>query len=277
MTFARAADAYLEFKDRAARHPDIRRLRRLKRALGHAKLVRDVVHADLVAAAKALKPDGTPATRNREVIGPAAAVLHYAAENGWRGWLRIKRFKEPRPATRAAAPEVPTLLLANLPAPKHRDAGLLWHRRLLVLWLFRQGDRVSDPLRVEWPQIDLEARNVTLRIGKGDRWRIVPLDDQVWECLANAPAEVERDGPLFPWETRSGVYAWLRPLVRRLGIAFTPHMARHSLGKALNDAGEGLRTIMDTLGHADAKSSMRYQAGDIEVVRAAKRKLARIG
>ncbi len=37
--------------------------------------------------------------------------------------------------------------------------------------------------------------------------------------------------------------------------------------------GASLRTIMDRLGHTDVKSSLRYQAGDIEVVREAGRKL----
>ena len=37
----------------------------------------------------------------------------------------------------------------------------------------------------------------------------------------------------------------------------------------MNEDREGLRTIMATLGHANVKSSMRYQAGDITVVRAA--------
>jgi len=51
-------------------------------------------------------------------------------------------------------------------------------------------------------------------------------------------------------------------------------MARHALGKALNDQGAGLRTIMAALGHADPRSSIRYQAPDIEVVRAATAKIS---
>jgi len=42
-------------------------------------------------------------------------------------------------------------------------------------------------------------------------------------------------------------------------------MARHSLGRWLNEADASLRTIMDTLGHAGIHSSARYQSTDIEV------------
>jgi integrase len=52
-------------------------------------------------------------------------------------------------------------------------------------------------------------------------------------------------------------------------LQFTAHMARHSLGTWLAEDGAALRVIMDTLGHADVHSSMRYQGPDIEVRRAA--------
>lgn len=44
----------------------------------------------------------------------------------------------------------------------------------------------------------------------------------------------------------------------------------------LNAQGASLRTIMERLGHADVKSSLRYQAGDIEVVRMANAKLPKL-
>ena len=91
--------------------------------------------------------------------------------------------------------------------------------------------------------------------------------------LANEPPG---EGWLFPWRSKSGVYKWLRPFARSLGIAFTPHMARHSLGKWLNEDGASLRTIMDTLNHKDVKSSARYQSTDIEVIRATGRRLGNL-
>ena len=82
---------------------------------------------------------------------------------------------------------------------------------------------------------------------------------------------------MFPWRQKTGVYKWLRPLRSELGLTFTPHMARHSVGTWLNAQGAGLRTIQATLRHADVKSSIRYQDADIEIVRAEIAKLPTLG
>ena len=110
---------------------------------------------------------------------------------------------------------------------------------------------------------------------KGPRWCTFPLHDEVLERLKSVPDE-ERRGRVFPWGDRHNVYRWLRPLVRELRVTFTPHMARHALGTGLNAQGAGLRTIMGALGHDDVRSSIRYQAAEIEVIRAAAAKTPRL-
>lgn len=260
ITFAKAADLYIAY--RAPGKYDLKRIARLKAALG-PKLIGKLRHADLVDAANVLYPKGAPATRNREALRPAAAILHYAANNGLCGWLRVPLFKEPRPKTRATTQEVARILINNAEGKK----------RLLLLWLFRQGPRISDALKIHSAQIDLKRRIVSRHIGKTDEEVEEPLHDEVWEMLANEPPG---PGPLFPWRTRFGVYKWLRPYCRALGIKFTPHMARHSLGKWLNEECASLRTIMDTLHHKDVKSSARYQSTDIEVIRQTGRRLGKL-
>ncbi len=265
------------------------------------KLMGEVVQADLVAAANYLFPgipptasrrarDHHPATKNREAIRPAASVLHYCAENGYCPYRRIKTFKEPRPKTRAVTKTTAEILIANLPAeppkmmgnrpPTKKDlarfADRVRKKRLLLLWLFRQGPRISDALKIEWPQIDLPRQIVTYHVGKTDRPdQVKPLDDEVFELLAAEPQE-SRVGPVFPWRTRSGVYKWLRPYCASLGISFTPHMARHSLGKWLNEDRAGIKEIMDTLDHLSVVSSARYQSTDVEVLRTSQRRLGKL-
>ncbi len=260
VTFRQAADRWIAWKD--AGEIDRRRIDRLCLKLG-TKRVSEIVHADLVETARALYPDRKPATLNREAMAPAATVLHYAASNGWCPWLRVALFRAPRPVTRATDMETAAILLA---AAKDPD------KELLLLWLFKMGDRISDVLAIRWDQIDLTRRTVTHVQGKTSRQRTAALDDELWEVLANWPAET-RTGRLFPrWARRESVYNWLRPLAASCGVKFTPHMARHSVGTWMAAHGESLRAIMGKLGHADAKSSIRYQAEDIEVIRAATKK-----
>ncbi len=254
LTFEEAAQLYIGFRKPA---PDARhRIDRIVAVIG-ARSIRSLTHADIVGVANDILPGRTNQTKNRAVVTPMATILHYMADLGYREWLRVKLFKEPKPKTRAATRDARKLLLAN-------TAG---KQRLMILWLFGQGTRISDTLRVNWPQINLQAGTVDVWVSKTAEWRKFPLADDVLAALANE----DKTKRLWPWTWRGAVYHWLRPLRKRLGITFTPHMARHSLGTWLNESGAGLRTIMDALGHESAKSSLRYQAGNIATVREAKR------
>lgn len=264
LTFARAVDLYLEWRDPAK--ADRLRLAKVNVVLGR-KQVADIRQVDLVEAAQILAGGLAPATKNREVVRPASAVLHYAAKNGFCPALQFALFKEPRPVTRAVSTDTASQLLDATPAGP---------RRLFLLWSFHQGTRISDTLHVTWDDLDLPRQVARVRISKTDRWAELPLHAEVFEALAAIP-EGERSGPLFPWSQKTGVYRWLRPMTRGLGLKFTPHMARHSLGTWLNESGAGLRTIMAALGHRDVKSSIRYQDADTEIVRAAGARLGRLG
>jgi integrase len=281
VTFTQASALYIAYRD--PRQVDIGRIERLKRVLGE-KPLSGIRQATLIDAANRLYTGRAPATKNREALRPAAAIMHYAAEQEYCGWLRVRLFKEPRAKTRAVSQETAKAIVGNIPAlPTYkRQRSPAWlaraearqkKKRLLLLWLFRQAPRISDALKIQGRDIDLKARTVRRHIGKTDEEITEALHDEVWEALANDPPG---PGPLFPWRVRSSVYNWLRPYCRALGIAFTPHMARHSVGKWLNEDGASLRLIMDALHHADPKSSIRYQSTDIEVIRAAGRKLGKI-
>src|SRR5260221_9540720 len=61
---------------------------------------------------------------------------------------------------------------------------------------------------------------------KTDEWLAWPLNPELFEHLAAIP-EAERIGWRFPWRRKTGVYKWLRPLTRGLGVELTPHVGRH--------------------------------------------------
>jgi integrase len=202
-------------------------------------------------------------------LRPAAAALHYAAANRWCDHWRVKLFREPAPGVRAVGHAAEAALFA---------AARPGEETLLLLWLFRTGMRIEDTLlRVVWPAketggertgIDLEAGIVRFRAGKTDQYRELALADDLIAALKEVPVD-QRQGRLFRWKYQSNLTRQVLARLRReTGVHFTPHMARHTLGARLNEAGAGLRTIMAALGHADVKSSIRYQSADIELVRA---------
>lgn len=260
VTFGRAAELYALAKN--PNKDEERRLNRLIAVMGH-KLASLIQQADLDAAALEIHPTDTPETRNRNVYTPAAAVLHYAARNKWCAYQRFDRPKMKEPETRAASDHAAKALLGATDGK----------RRLLLLWLFMHGSRISGALAVDCSRIDLRARTYDLFITKTKKWEAFPIDDAVWELLANDPDVQKGEGLLFPWKHRYRVYAWLRPLTKKLGVRFTPHMARHWLGRNLDASGAGLKTIQKALGQRSEKSASRYATSDVEIVRAATRRI----
>jgi integrase len=262
VTFREAADAYLAYRENPK--VDVQRLARICVQLGQMP-ISEISGSDLIAAANALMPDAKAASKNREVVRPAATVLHYAADNGTIEWVRVKQFKEARPATRAVSTDIASVLIANADDPD---------LKLLLIWLFHQGNRISEALSVTWDDIDLPAATVRVCISKNNLlWRTVTLHPPVVVALGNV---VDQTGPVFRWKTKSGVYKPLRALCAKLGIYFTPHMARHSMATWANAAGIPLRTIMDMGNWLDHKSVIRYTGSDIETVRAASLKMPKL-
>ena len=269
-TFADAAARYRAFRKAPARLEDETDIDALVSEIGRRRL-RDITVADLHELADRLKPGAAGATKNRHVLRPAASILHHAADTGLCDWLKIKEFPENKPVTHALAREEAARLIEA--AGQHPLDGAI--RRLLLLWLFHQGMRITHTLNVTWDKIDMARGTVAHRELKGRRPHdyVFPLHQEVLDELHKIPP-AERRGRVFPWRGRTGVSWWLSRLSAEIGVPFTPHMARHSRGTWLNEEGAGLRTIMEALGHASEKSSLRYQHGNVEVVRAVGSKIS---
>lgn len=96
-------------------------------------------------------------------------------------------------------------------------------------------------------------------------WQTLPLDDDL--AVEFAIFDPESDGYWFPWRTRSGVYKWLRPLSRKLGVSFTPHMARHEFGGRHREAGATSRDLVDIGSWTSQRSTERYQGAPTDHAR----------
>ena len=116
--------------------------------------------ADLVACADQLYPDHKASSRNRLVITPASAIP-LCGRAKWCAWLRIRRFCESRPQTRALRQEPAQALIAA-------SEGIV---RVFLLFLFGQGMRVTDAISITWERLNLAEGLIEARIGKTDEWR----------------------------------------------------------------------------------------------------------
>lgn len=244
VTFAHAARAFIAFK----RPPldDERLILSLAEWFGN-RPVKIITHAHLVEAAKALRPRGSNATRNRKVMGPAAAVLHYAAKQKWCEYQRFEKFKVSRKSPREPVSDA--------------DMGRLMdatdgHKRLLLAILYETGLRISDALSLHWQDVDLHTGRIAVRISKTDERASLPISQSLVVMLANMP---NRLGRLTPWTSRMSVYRWLRPLCRAMRIKYTPHLSRHALATSLQDAKVPDKAAAEYGVWRDVRSLQRYQ------------------
>lgn len=260
-----AFDAAAIFYKAATPHLSVVDLRHIDAVAAHIGNLdcRLIVHATLVEAANALQPGRADATKNRKVMAPAAAVLHYAARNKWCEYQRVAKFWESRKSTREpVSDDAMRLLLANAEAPPRRHKQgrkvdyQVAYKRLLIAMLYELGLRLGDYLRVEWQHLDLDGAKLTVRIGKTDDWATLELSAVLVSMLANLP---RKGGRLFPWSTSRGVYGWLKPLSDRLGVAYTPHQSRHALATAADAAQIPDKRAAGLGMWRDARSLHRYQ------------------
>lgn len=225
---------------------------------------RALTHAHLVAAANRLRPKGKDSTKNRKVINPAAAVLHYASRQEWCSYRVIEKFAESRISNRTPATDADMAkLFKHLADPPSKIAPQWYgvdpnlpYKRLLLAMLYELGLRLGDLLAIDWSQVDLKKAKLTVRIRKTDKVATLSLSRVLVALLANLP---RKTGHLLPWTTSRGVYAWLDRVRARAKIHYTPHLSRHAMATA---AGE--RRIPDAeaakLGAwADVRSLHRYQ------------------
>lgn len=271
LTFAEAAEAYI-----AARRPrpdDLKHILLLGKWFG-ARPVGDLVGADLIAAAHALKPRVSDATKNRAIITPGSAVLHYAEEQGWCAWRRHRRLKVSRRSPRRPASAETMRALLEATAARREDA----HKHLLLAWLYETGMRISDSLRLLDADLDLPRNQVRAGSSKTDEIGTLTLSPELVALLATTPRCA--GGRVFPWRDRHGVYRWLGRLAKALGVAYTPHLSRHALATDLRALGYDMRGIAERGLWRDERSAGRYthhHAGEtpgrsVGILRAAGRK-----
>jgi len=188
-----------------------------------ARLLHTIKQADIDAAAVALYPAATPATRNRQVYTPVSAVLRHG---GVTIGLRRPKGAAGTPRTCWLSPDEAFALLAAARALEPRFGAL-------CMFLLYTGCRLSEALRVR-PQ-DLELQRGFAYVGKtkNGKPRPVHLPPQVVAELANiAPEKIEQR--LFHYSKGGHLYGLLSQASKAAGVTIPPrvkfHIWRHTFG-----------------------------------------------
>jgi len=179
------------------------------------------------------------------------------------------RARRPLPKVLSVA-EVDRLLTtaeaeANADASPQKQAVALRLYVLLEL-LYATGMRVSELVGLKRAAVMRDATFLTIR-GKGNKERVVPVNDRARDAMRSYLATLEPGPWLFPATGADGtlsrqVFAReLKGLAGRAGIAparVAPHVLRHAFASHLLAGGADLRVVQMLLGHADIATTQIY-------------------
>jgi integrase len=156
------------------------------------------------AAAIAIAPRVTPATRNRKIYTPVSAVLRHAGIE-----LKLRRPKN-------AKGRVVTDYLSPADVAGIIDAAESFDRELALLlrFLLYTGARLGEALRLQWDEILIEERLAYIRFTKNGDPRAIRLRADLCEDLASRrPADSQ--GHVFRFHQGG----WLKERLLRAKLA----------------------------------------------------------
>jgi integrase len=235
-TFDEAAVSYLEQGGEGRYVPKV--LKHFKgRAIGSIK------PAEIRMAALAIYPSASPATRNRQVIIPARAIVNHAHDLGWCGAIRVKQFDVPK--SRKNKPVDREWMNAFL---AEADKSGLPHLSACVLFMQHTGARVSEAIRLTGEYVDLGARVALLEKTKTDEWSPRYLTAELVARMA--ALGLEKGRRVFGYTDRQAVNRRIKAVCARAEIEpRSSHAAgRHTFATTAINGGARIKDAMEAGG-----------------------------
>lgn len=249
MTFARAAVQYMKAGGERTY------LKPLLEHFGNAPL-RKIDQAEVDAAAAALYPSASAATRNRSVYTPISAVCRQAGA-GIRD-LRRPKGSEGNKQTAWLWPEQAEALFIEAEKIDKEFAALL-------ILLCYTGLRLSEALNLTWENVRLADGYAYIATTKNGEPRPVFLPPVVVAALANSPWGVDRKNTsVFRFAKSGHLYSLLRVTAAKAGVDLPErsafHLFRHTFATWMRRfAGLDTSGLVAVGAWKDRKSAARYE------------------
>lgn len=256
---------------REAYSRDLRHWGKFLSSLGVDALDARRVHVDAFVR-EAEAAGRAPATLARR-LSALAGFYDYALDEGAIDRSPVARVRRPRVSDESPRLGVDREGLRELLDTAERSGT---RNHALVCLLALNGLRVSEALAADVGDIGAERGHRTIALRrKGGKRQTVALAPRTAGAL-DALLDGREEGPLFV--TRSGQrldrFAAHKTVGRLAGLAgidhsVSPHSLRHGFVTAALDAGVPLRDVQDAAGHADPRTTRRYDRGRHSLDRAA--------
>lgn len=122
---------------------------------------------------------------------------------------------------------------------------------------------MSEALGLEWADVRLDARELTVRRGKGGKQRRVVVGESLAAALGSLKSEHQVIGGSYPAAVER-----LQRLCVRAGVPYRGHHAlRHYAGTRLTREGASLDDVARHLGHAALETARVYAKWSDEELR----------
>lgn len=137
---------------------------------------------------------------------------------------------------------------------------------VLLELLYGTGMRVSELVGLLRSSVTREGSMLNI-IGKGNKERVVPLNDRAKDALLAYLGQLPPGRFVFPANTETGFVARqvfareLKALAGRAGLdtkKISPHILRHAFASHLLERGADLRVVQLLLGHSDISTTQIY-------------------
>ncbi|MDM8000460.1 MAG: tyrosine-type recombinase/integrase [Dehalococcoidia bacterium] len=236
----------------------------------------DVVRDYRLHLARSTGPDGRELKRVTQgyYLIALRALLRYLSVQRDMDVMAADKIELPKTGTRNVSflrlDEMERLLAAP---DVSNETGL--RDRAILEMLFSTGLRVSELVKLNRDQIDLERKELSV-IGKGNRARVVFLSDDAASWVGKylgvrqdyfkplfiryaGRATVGKDGEKMRLTTRS-VQRIVAGYAKRamLQVKTTPHTLRHSFATDLLSGGADIRSVQEMLGHKSITTTQVY-------------------
>jgi integrase len=207
-----------------------------------------IAPGDVREMAITLYPRAAPATRNRNAIIPARAVIRHGHSRGWCGPLSVELFPVPKP--RKHKPVARQWLDAFM---TQADRDGLSHLSGIVLFMHQTGARAGEAVRLCGEDVNLAARKAVLVKTKTEEDSVRHLTT---ELVVRMAALGLRDGErVFRYTDPKAVNRRMAAVCRRAGIEVrsTHSAGRHSFATNAMASGAKVKDAMDAGGWKSAK------------------------
>jgi len=174
--------------------------------------------------------------------------------------------EQKRPPQALERAEVNRLLRELEKGRKPRDIAFV---RLLLSC----GLRISEAVQLQVEDIQMSERKgtLTVRYGKGNKWRVVPIPAQTREAIKQWLAVKPESPWLFPSQKDRTKHidhtqGWriVKKYAQRTGLDIHPHTLRHTFAYTVLHSGADLVSVAELLGHSSLETTKIYTRPKME-------------